>query len=92
MLYKTARFTDLVVQRRVRLYPDRLQTQHPGGPDDGVEKVWALDRGCRLDPELPDDIQKQQRVIRPPGTWTVTAAATAKGQPIELVRRGRGAG
>ena len=87
VLYKTTRFTDLVVQRRVRLYADRLQTQHSGGPDDATEKSWMLDRGCKLDPESAEDIQKQQRVIRPPGTWTVTAAATAKGLPIELVRR-----
>lgn len=81
--YKTTRFTDLVVQRRVRLYPDRLQTQHDG-PGDSAEKTWVLDRSCKLEPESADDLQRQQRAVRPPGTWTVTAAATAKGHPIEL--------
>ncbi|KAI8473368.1 MAG: hypothetical protein J3K34DRAFT_375550, partial [Monoraphidium minutum] len=86
LVYKSTRFTDVVVQRRVRLFRDRLQTQHSGGPDAAAaaEKSWALDRACRLEPESADDIPRQTRVVRPPGTWTVTAAATAKGQPIEL--------
>jgi hypothetical protein len=87
LIYKTTRFTDLVVQRRVRLYGDRLQTQHDSGSGDAPEKTWQLDRACRLDPESADDIARATRTIRPPGTWTVTAAATAKGTPIDLVRR-----
>jgi hypothetical protein len=106
-VYKATRFTDLVVQRRVRLYADRLTTHHPGdgdaagggggghgghgghggggGEPAATEKAWLLDRGCKLEPEAPEEIHRQQRAIRPPGTWTVTAAATARGQPIDLV-------
>lgn len=91
--YKTTRFADVVVQRRLRLLPDRVLSLHlpePGAPpcsDGGGERkqTWPLDRQCRLEPECADDIALQQRTLRPPGTWTVTAAATARGQPIELV-------
>jgi hypothetical protein len=89
VVYKTTRFTDVVVPRRVRLYGDRLQTQHSDGGDAGgagSEKTWTLDRSCRLEPENAEDITRQQRTVRPPGTWTVTAAATAKGQALDLVR------
>jgi hypothetical protein len=86
LIYKSTRFTDLVVQRRVRLYGDRIQTQHEGSSGDAPEKTWQLDRSCRLEPESAEDIARSARLIRPPGTWTVTAAATAKGTPIDLVR------
>ena len=85
-MYKATRLstvTDLVVERKLVLYRDRLQTCH------NVErerKTWQLDRKCRLDPEDARDIARQRRLIRPPSMWSARAAATGSGQPIDLVR------
>jgi hypothetical protein len=82
--YKSTRFTDLVVKRRLKLYRDRVATYHLTGKDSG-EKAWQLDRGCKLEPEYVDELVKCKRTVRPPRTWTVTATVRGQGEVVNLV-------
>ena len=83
-VYKSTRFTELVVKRRLKLYRDRLATYHSTGKDSG-EKGWQLDRGCKLEPEYVDELTKCRRTVRPPRTWTVTATVRGQGEVVNLV-------
>jgi hypothetical protein len=82
--YKATRVADIVCKRRVRLYRDRLLTLHSDLATNS-EKVWYLSSSCRLEPEYVDELVLEQRLVRPPGSWSVTTKAFSSGQPIQLV-------
>ncbi|WIA14192.1 hypothetical protein OEZ85_002731 [Tetradesmus obliquus] len=81
--YKATRVADIVCKRRVRLYRDRLLTLHHDSATNS-EKVWYLSSSCRLEPEYVDELVPEQRLVRPPGSWSVTTKAFSSGHPIEL--------
>jgi hypothetical protein len=82
--YKATRVADIVCKRRVRLLRDRLLTLHHDSATNS-EKVWYLSSSCRLEPEHVDELVPEQRLVRPPGSWSVTTKAFSSGQPIPLV-------
>uniref|UniRef100_A0A7S0YB00 Uncharacterized protein n=1 Tax=Polytomella parva TaxID=51329 RepID=A0A7S0YB00_9CHLO len=85
-LFKSTTNSDLVVQRRCKLYCDRFLTYHDFAKDPENSKTWYLDKRCTLDPASASDIKESIKSIRPCGTWTITATikSKAKGQHVKL--------
>lgn len=73
-IYKTTTNDDLVVPRRAFLYSSKFVTYHDYERDKKNKSSWILARQCELNPKSVNEISTPYRkVVRPPGTWTVTA-------------------
>lgn len=85
-VYKGTTSDGLFVLRRTKLFASVFITYHDYEKDKNDKKLWLLDRRCELLPKSASDIREPQtKLIRPPGTWTLTAMIKSKGQSLQLV-------
>lgn len=79
--------SELVVRRHVKLFKEKFTSYHNYEVDKGKNrKSWYLDCKCKLSPSSFEDIgPAERRVIRPQGTWTITATVTRPKQAVNLV-------
>lgn len=85
--YKECANNDLVVKRKLFLYNGRFETFHDYERDRSDKKTWHFSRESVIYPRNPQSMKCTKRVIRPTGTWSITATVKGVGEPICLVRQ-----
>ena len=86
VIYKACTNSELVVSRKLKLYRSKFTTFHDFEKDPDNKKSWYLDRKCELSPKTVDALVTSKKLVRPHGTWTITATVTGVGSSVNLVR------